>query len=138
VNSRPTKPVPATTAENAGFWEGAKRGVLTVQRCAACQTHQLYGRLYCRSCGGENLDWVEVSGRGVVFSHTVIRRAPSAAFAEDVPYALALVALAEGPRLMANIVNVDPASVYIGMPVSVVFENRGDVALPQFAPANPQ
>ena len=80
------------------------------------------------------LTLVPVSGAGVLRSFTVIRRAVSAAFTDDVPYAVALVALAEGPCLMTNIINCDPETLAIGQAVEVVFEPRGDLKLPQFQP----
>ena len=66
---------------------------------------------------------------------TVVHRAPSAAFKADVPYAIALVDLDEGFRMLANVVGTAPETVRIGDRVRLVFEPRGEVALPQFTPA---
>jgi len=88
----------------------------------------------CARCGGRALDWRRSAGRGVVHAVSVVHRAPSPAFKADVPYAIALVDLDEGFRMMANIVGADPARVAIGDRVRLVFEQRGEVALPQFTP----
>jgi uncharacterized OB-fold protein len=77
--------------------------------------------------------WVEVSGRGTVYSYTVIRQNFSRSFKHLIPYVVALVDLAEGPRLMTNVVGCDPRDVRIGAPVQVRFEPVSDeVALPLF------
>jgi uncharacterized OB-fold protein len=72
-----------------------------------------------------------------VHAVTVVHRAPSAAFRVDVPYAIALVDLDEGFRMLANVVDTDPAAVAIGTRVRLVFEQRGEIALPQFTPERP-
>ncbi len=130
------KPLPPVNAETAPFWEACAVGRLLVQCCADCRVHQFYPRLICAACGGTKLDWVEVSGKASLRSWTVIRRAVSAAFAADVPYAVALVQLDEGPTLMTNIVGCDPESLVMGQRLRVTFERRGmDIRVPQFAPA---
>ena len=107
-----------------------------MQRCTGCGHHQFYPRLVCTHCMSEALEWVEASGRGTVETFTVIRRAVSAEFEEDVPYVVALVRLEEGPRLMSNVIDCEPEVVRIGLEVAVVFEQRSpDIAVPQFQPA---
>ena len=129
------KPVPPVTADTAAFWDACAAGRLLLQRCRDCTHWQFYPRRLCTACGGRALAWREASGRGRVKSWTIIRRAVSQAFEADAPYVVALVALAEGPTMMANIVGCDPQSVAIGQPVRVTFEARAvDVALPQFEP----
>ena len=90
--------------------------------------------MLCTACGGDDLELVAVSGRGVVRSYTIIRRAVSSAFDADVPYVVALIALAEGPCMMANVINCDPEAVHIGQAVEVAFETRGELVIPQFQP----
>ena len=135
------KPVPPVTADTAPFWDACGQGRLLMQCCRSCGHWQFHPRRLCLSCGGRALSWRQASGRGRIKSWTIIRRAVSQAFEADAPYVVALVALAEGPTMMANIVGCDPETVAIGQPVRVTFEERGEggemrqgVAIPQFRP----
>ncbi len=131
----PPRPLPIPDFETQAYWDGAARGELVVQRCAACGTHRHYPRALCPTCHAAEHQWVRVSGRGSVYSFSIVRRAPSPAFATLVPYVVALIALDEGPHLLSHIVGIDPNAVRIGMPVMVAFEAVGDgVMLPVFAP----
>ncbi|MBI1735877.1 MAG: Zn-ribbon domain-containing OB-fold protein [Candidatus Rokubacteria bacterium] len=125
-------PTPVVTPETAPYWEGARAGKLLLQRCLACRALRFYPRRACPSCWSERVEWVEASGRGRVHSFTVIHRPPAPAFASRLPYVVALVDLEEGPRMMANVVGDGALEVAIDDPVTVTFEPRGDIALPQF------
>ena len=125
-------PLPAPNADSAAYWGGAKAGKLMLQRCRDCGATWFLSRRLCASCWSDRVEPLEASGRGQVHSFTVIHRAPSAAFAGQVPYVVALIDLAEGPRMLANIVGAEARGVSIGEAVRVVFEQRGDGALPQF------
>jgi uncharacterized OB-fold protein len=117
------------------FWEGTREGELRVQHCNLCGHDQLYPRIVCTVCHRSDLSWRAASGRGSIYSVTVVRRAPSATYSADVPYAIALVELDEGPRLMSNIVGCDADDVRIGMRVVVDFDElAGDVRVPRFRP----
>ena len=120
---RPPKPrpAPATEPESAEYWAALRQGQLLVQRCQECGHHQLYPRDRCVACRGE-VTFVEASGRATVYSFTVIRQQYLRPFRDWVPYVVALVDLEEGPRLMTNIVGVDPDDVSIGMAVRARFE----------------
>jgi hypothetical protein len=87
-------------------------------------------------CGASDLRWERVSGRGSVFTYTVAFRPTHPAFADRVPYVIAVVELEEGPKMTTNIVNVEPAAVVIGMEVEATFEDVGDVALVHFHPVS--
>lgn len=131
----PFLPRPGTLTEP--FWKAARRGELRVQRCSSCARHVFYPRLNCPHCGSAELQWVTASGRGTVFTFTVARRPTHPAFADRVPYVIGIVELEEGPRMTTNIVQCDPDSVYIGMPVKVVFEDADEkIALVYFRPAD--
>jgi uncharacterized OB-fold protein len=78
------------------------------------------------------VQWRDASGQGEVFSFTVVHRGPTAAFKSRQPYVVAMIDLAEGPRMMSNIIGDDALQVGIGDPVSVEFETRADMALPVF------
>lgn len=120
---RPPKPRPAPVPEPeaAPFWAAAFEGRLVVQRCERCGSHQLYPRASCLSCRGP-VDYVEASGRGTVYSYTVIRQNYARPFRDWIPYVVALVDLEEGPRVMTNVVGADPEDVHIGMAVRARFE----------------
>lgn len=128
------KPLPPVDPGSAGYWARCGEGELTVQQCRACGHRQHYPRILCTACGSDDLELVAVSGRGVVHSYTIIRRAVSSAFDNDVPYVVALIALAEGPCIMANVIGCDVETVHIGQAVALVFEARGELSLPQFQP----
>jgi uncharacterized OB-fold protein len=129
--------LPRPTPETATFWAGCREGRLLIQRCTACGQHQFYPRMVCTSCSSARLDWVEASGRGKVRSFTVVRRPVTEAYAADTPYVIALIELDEGPTLMSNVVDGDPARVSIGMPVEVLFEAwSDDITMPLFRPSD--
>jgi hypothetical protein len=129
------KPVPAVTALTCRYWEAASRGELVVQRCWRCDERFLYPRSWCPACWAADPEWAPVSGRGTVIACTTVHQAPYPAYEPEVPYVLAVVRLAEGPQLMANVIDCDPASVEVGTPVEVTFEARDGMAVPQFRPA---
>ncbi|NIM69817.1 MAG: hypothetical protein GTN86_04160 [Xanthomonadales bacterium] len=133
---RDARPVPRPTPATAPFWAACREHRLLLQRCPACQAYQFYPRTLCSACLAHEPEWVAASGRGSVRSFTVIRHPVSPAFADEVPYVLALVRLDEGPTLMSVLRHCAPADVTIGMPVEVAFEERRDeVSLPVFRPA---
>lgn len=128
------KPLPAPDPATSEYWEGAKHGELRLPKCRDCGKFHFYPRTLCPHCGSVNLEWKNCSGRGVVYSYTVVHRAPSPAFEADVPYVVAVIALEEGPHLMSSIVNVPADRVRVGENVRVTFRNAGsgDEMLPMF------
>ncbi|HLK86911.1 MAG TPA: Zn-ribbon domain-containing OB-fold protein [Candidatus Binataceae bacterium] len=127
------KPLPKPTPTSQPFWDAARRHQLSLQRCAACGKFIYYPRERCPHCFSDKLGWESVSGRGKVYSYTVVRRASSRAFAE--PYVLAIVELDEGPRMTTNIVAA-PERVKVGMPVAVHFDDvTPERTLVKFKPA---
>jgi uncharacterized protein len=130
-----TRPVPHPSPLSQPFWDGARDRELRVQRCRTCQTHLFYPRYLCTTCGSADIGWVRASGRGVVFTYTIARRPTHPAFADRVPYVIAVVELDEGPKLTTNLVDVDPDTVAIGLNVQATFEDVGDITLVNFRPA---
>lgn len=124
--------LPEPTPLSAPFWSAAARGELVLQRCASCGNLQWAPLRACRTCLSLDLCWVEMSGRAVVYSYSVVTRPQSPSF--EVPYIVAIVELDEGPRILTDLVGVDPAGVSIGMPVQVSFETVGDIGLYHFTP----
>jgi hypothetical protein len=122
------------------FWAAAARGELAVPRCDACQRWVWYPDGTCRFCGSRACTWTAVSGRGWLFSWSVVRRAFIPQLAADVPYVAGLVAIEEDPavRIVTRIVDCDPARLRIDMPVRAVFRPLrfpgvpGEVTAPMF------
>jgi uncharacterized OB-fold protein len=124
---------PTPDLEQAAFWDATGEGRLLVQRCANGH-HQLYPRAHCITCR-EPVEWVDASGFATVYSFTVLRQHHSRSLRHLLPMVVALVDLDEGPRMMTNLVGVEPEAVQVGMRVEVWFERvTEEAALPMFAP----
>jgi hypothetical protein len=120
------------------FFRRARSGQFCVQRCRACGHAQLYPREACAACGGEAVELEAASGAATVYSYTVVRRAPDHEMAAEAPYIIALVDLAEGPRLLTRLVDVAPSAAHVGMKVSArLTPVAEDAALVVFAPLRP-
>lgn len=127
------RPLPQPSALSRPHWQGCREGVLRVQRCRACGTHVFIPQPLCSSCFSDALDWVDSAGQGVVYSFTVVHRAPHPSF--ETPYVVAIVALDEGFEMLANL-DCEPAHTAIGMRVQVAFRSlSAEIALPYFFPA---
>lgn len=119
---------PETNPDSAPFWQAAREGRFLLRRCTACGEAHWYPRARCPYCLGE-AEWTEASGRGTIYTFSVMRRAP-------VPYAIAYVMLEEGPAMLTNIVDCDLEALTIGQRVRVVFkpsEGQGP-PVPMFRP----
>ena len=128
------KPVPQITPLTRPYWDAAASGELHVQSCAQCSRVFLFARPWCPFCWAPEPKWKKVSGRGEVIACTIVTQAPYESYAQDGPYALAIIKLEEGPQLMTNIVNCPLEKVKVGIKVQAVFERRGDIVIPQFTP----
>ena len=133
MSTLPT-PAPTVTQANAAFWAATAEGRFQLQRCNECDTVLWFPRRHCPSCWTENVSTFNASGKGVVYSFTVIRKG-AMAYKESGPFVIAYVELAEGPRVMTNIVDCDVETVKVGMPVEVVWHDTGQGnALYRFRP----
>lgn len=130
------KAAPRPTPETAHYWEAANRGELLIQCCDACRRAFFYPRSACPHCGSTAVTWVKASGRATLHTYLINHR-PAPGFEADAPYAIAVVELEEGPRMMTNIVGVPntPEHLELDMPLEVRFEARGDQMVPVFTPA---
>lgn len=133
VPERAPLPEPQVDADSIEYWSSASSHKLVLRRCAACGRHHFPPRHLCPECWSDDLQWVEASGEGSVYTYTVMHRAPSPEFSARTPYIVALIDLAEGPRMMANIVGAGAREIALGDRVRVCFEARGEHKLPQFA-----
>ncbi|MET9957902.1 OB-fold domain-containing protein [Streptomyces sp. NPDC006326] len=122
------RPRPVVNRDNQGFWDGVCEHRLLIQRCTACATLRFPWLPGCHACAGLDWDTVEASGAGTVFSYVVMHHPPFPAFTahEDGagaggPYAVALVELAEGVRIISNITGIPYDKVRIGLPVQLEF-----------------
>ncbi|RBQ21216.1 nucleotide-binding protein [Spongiactinospora rosea] len=128
-------PVPTINPDSAEFWAATAEGRFITRRCTNCAQYIWYPRPICPFCHSQETVWEPLSGRGVIYSFSVVRKA-GGDWKGVTPYVLAYVELEEGPRMMTNIVDCDVEQVAIGDPVEVVFEDTGQgSALPRFRPA---
>jgi uncharacterized OB-fold protein len=116
--------LPSPVGPNAEFYAFCARGELRVQRCASCGTWRHPPRHVCAACGSTAASWEPVSGRGRVFTWTVTHRPVDPAF--EPPYAVVVVELDEGPRLVGNLRGIEPAELAIDLPVVVEVEPVSD------------
>ena len=130
------KPLPTPDADSQAYWQGLNAGKLLLQHCGVCAHVQYYQQAICRKCGSEHLTHQAACGRGTVHSFSVVHRAPGPAFKLDTPYAVLLVELEEGPRMISSLVDADPMTVVFDMAVELVCERVNEtVVLPRFRPA---
>ncbi len=120
---KPSRPRPVVNRDNAAFWEGVQRRSLLIQRCTGCGTLRHPWLPGCNACGGLDWDSVEASGEGTVYSYVVMHHPPFPAF--DPPYAVGLIELTEGVRMIGNVVGVPYDKVRIGLPVRLEFQEYG-------------
>jgi uncharacterized OB-fold protein len=129
------KLVPEPVGLNAEFYAHCAAGELRFQRCTACSTWRHPPRARCAACGSDAWEWSLASGRGEVFSWTITHRPIDPAFADEVPYAVLVVEMEEGPRVVGNLRGLAPSELTLGLPVRVVFEPVAEkVALTHFEP----
>jgi uncharacterized protein len=126
--------LPAPDNAALHYWQSAADGKLVLQRCVDCGEFQFYPRALCAACGGET-EWVDASGRGTLHTYTIIRQNRSPAFAALSPYAVGIVELEEGVRMMSNIVDCDVEQLQVGMALEVLLlKAADDVGLPFWRP----
>jgi hypothetical protein len=134
AGTRPLRPRPALTEDNSFFFDGTREGKLLIQRCGSCGTLRHPPRPACAVCRSFDWDTVESTGRGTVYSYVVVHYPQVPAF--DYPLPIAVVALEEGTRLVADLIGIDADAVAIGLPVAVEFVAVDDeLTLPMFRPS---
>lgn len=127
---------PPVSMDTVGFWDAAKEHRLVLQRCLACATFQHPPGPVCHACRQGVLEWHPVSGRGRVYTYTLVHRAFIPALESHVPYVVAVIELpdAGGTRIVSNVVGVPPEKVEIGMEVEVVWDDFEGYSVPRFRP----
>lgn len=127
------RPRPVTQRWTKKFWDDARLGKLSIQKCKNCEKYIFYPKLICPECSSEEIEWVEVSGKGKVYTFSC-KYDPVGSEDPDI-IITAAIDLEEGARMVSNIVNCKPEDVKCDMPVEVVFEKVDDeLTLPQFRP----
>jgi hypothetical protein len=127
--------IPKPTPETQHYWDGAKQGELRLQQCNSCDKVYFPPRPFCPECGSRDVKVIKASGKGRLYSY-IINHLPAPGF--EGPFAVAIVELEEGPRLMTNILECEqtPKALQLDMPLEVTFEKLSDeISLPQFKPA---
>jgi uncharacterized protein len=128
--------LPTPDAETQPFWDAAREERLLIKRCNACGQPHFYPRPFCPHCWSDDVAWEEASGRGTLYTFSIVRRNDLPPFNERVPYVAAVVDLDEGVRILSNVVDCDIDDVAIGMSLEVTFrQETDDVSLPLFRPA---
>jgi hypothetical protein len=132
----PRRSIPKATPETEEFWAGARRGELRIQRCRTCDKAYFFPRPFCPRCSSKDVEWFTASGKGKLYSYVINHRA-AYGFDDYAPYAIAVVQLDEGPRMMTNITGVEitPENLPIDMRVEVTWEQLDDdITIPLFKP----
>jgi uncharacterized protein len=131
------KPLPVIDRWNRPFWEGTRRKVLTMPACRRCGHLHFPPGPVCPACRSTDLEWQELSGKAKVESWVVFHQNYFKSFADEIPYNVVLVRLAEGPQLVSNLVGVPNERIRSGMPVEVTFDvATDDISIPKFRPAS--
>jgi uncharacterized OB-fold protein len=132
--SRP-RPTPSPVTEP--FWAATADHRFLIQRCPTCANAQFYPKATCTTCGSEVLDWEPASGLGTLHTFTVARRPTHPAFDGTEPYVVAIIELAEGPKVTGSVVDCDIDDVQVGMPLELGWDETGTdgISLPLWHPA---
>jgi uncharacterized OB-fold protein len=132
VSSAATLDAATEASPGDAYWQALEAGRLAFQRCDACANAWLPPRTECPRCWSAQWRWEEASGAGHVVSWVVYHVAFDPRFKERLPYNVAVVELAEGPRLVTNLIDLPPGENLIDRPVSLVIERDHDRSLPRF------
>lgn len=127
------KPLPVMEGTSGEFYKHCRNHELRFQRCTKCGKWRHVPRDMCAECGSWEWEWAKSNGRGKVFTWTVVNLPMHPAFAEEVPYAITLIELEEGPRIVSRVVDVAPQDIRMDMPVELFFEDvTPEISLPKF------
>ena len=130
-----SKPAPIPDEISAPFFDGALEGRLMLQHCTGCGSWSFPVRERCPRCFAAKLEWRQASGRGSLYTFTIMHQVMNPGFASAAPYNVAQVDLAEGVRMVSNVVGTDNKELRVGMPLEVIFEEVGEnVRIPKFCP----
>jgi len=132
-----TKPLPEIEGWwHKEFWQGCKRHELLIQKCSDCGEINIYSpRMLCPSCLSDKLNWIKSSGKGKLYSFTVVKAYPPKIFTDALPYVIGVIQLAEGTRIRSNVIDCNHDKIRCDMDVEVLFEDiTEEFTLPKFRP----
>lgn len=130
------KPIPVPDEVSRPFYEGARQHKLMIQKCAECGVPIWPVKPRCDNCGSAEISWIQASGKGTLYSFTLVHQLYHSGFADEMPYNYAEVSLDEGLRIPSNIVGCPNSELKIGMALEVTFDDISEsVTLPRFKPA---
>jgi uncharacterized OB-fold protein len=130
------KALPVINDDNRQYWEYCKKHELRMQKCTTCGHIRFPPGFICPACHSLEAEWTILSGKGIVYSYIIYRAVYHPAFKDKIPYMVAIIQLAEGPRMESNITGCRVEEVKIDMPVEVYFEDVGEnISVPKFKPA---
>ena len=136
--SKYVKPLPQPDPVTQPYWDSLKAHEMQIQRCNDTGKFFFYPRGISPYTLSDNISWEKVSGKGTLYAYTIVQNQRQPGFAEEVPYIVAMIDLEEGPRMMTNLIDIEPTpeTVKIGMAVEIVYDDVTDeITLPKFRPA---
>jgi hypothetical protein len=133
--SEMTRPGPVPDEQSKPYWDSVAAHAMELQRCTRCETFRFYPTAVCPECFSTGFDWRPVSGRARLYSYSIVHKPVTEAFAEESPYVVALITLAEGPTMMTNLVEVPHEEIAIGMELRVGYRDFDGFTLPMALPA---
>ena len=129
------RPLPTVTQDSERFWRSARERALELQKCDRCGEFLYYPTPICQFCSHDEFTWTPIAGTGTIYSYSVLERAKGNPFEDSVPIAIVLVRLAEGPVMMSNLVEYEPADLRIDREVTITYGDVNDeITLPLFRP----
>jgi len=129
------KPAPIPDEISQPFFDGARAGKLMLQHCTACGGWSFPVRERCPHCFAAKLEWKAASGEGTLYTFAIMHQAMQPGFASSVPYNVSQIDLAEGVRMVSNVIGIDNKDLRIGMKLTAIFEDTGNgVFIPKFRP----
>ena len=131
------KPIPQPNSDTRPFWDGCGKHELRFQQCVSCGHIRWPASIICPACYSKKAEWIQAGGKGTVYTYSVYHQAFHLSFERDIPYVTAIIALAEGPHFLSNIVGCSPDEVYCDMPVEVTWQDIDKAfSLPKFKPSS--
>jgi uncharacterized OB-fold protein len=128
--------LPTPDPDTQAYWDGARDHRLMIQRCGTCGEAYFYPRPFCPKCWSQDVSWEQASGDATLYTWSVVHVNDLPPFNERVPYVAAIVDLAEGPRMMTNVVDCEFNELKVGMALRVTYRELTDeVTVPVFVPA---
>jgi uncharacterized OB-fold protein len=129
------KPRPDVSGPEAPYWEAAKEHRLVCQKCSDCGTLRFPPAQICEHCLSNSFEWTPLSGKGTVWSFILMHQKYYNSFADEIPYNIAVVRSAEGPKFLTNLVDIANDDIKVEMPVEVYFDDVDEnLTLPKWKP----